>query len=156
MNCLKFWKIPRLTKIDAELPQVPYETIWSRLFPNRWEELLEFTLVFLPLFFVTLMSKNTIQRDSNCNFYNSTDDIKMVNFLQRVWIWLSKVNISISIEHFYNCFTSGTFIIIFIVIIITTIIITLFTVDWKKKKKSYSGTLHEVATTYTAVLIEIN
>ena len=144
MNCLKFWKLPRLTKIDAELPQVPDETIWSRLFPNRWEELLEFTLVFLPLFFVTLMSKNTIQRDSNCNFYNSTDDIKMVNFLKRVWIWLSKVNISVSIDHFYSCFTSGAFIIIISLSLLLLRLLLLY------------GTLHEVATTYTAVLIEIN
>ena len=134
MNCLKFWKLPRLTKIDAELPQVPYETIWSRLFPNRWEELLEFTLVFLPLFFVTLMSKNTIQRDSNCNFYNSTDDIKMVNFLKRVWIWLSKVNISVSIDHFYSCFTSGAFIIIISLSLLLLRLLLLYLQLTEKKK----------------------
>ena len=33
---------------------------------------------------------------------------------------------------------------------------TLFTVDLKKKKKCYSRTSHKIATTYTAVLIEVN
>ena len=58
-------------------------------------------------------------------------------------------------SNFYSCFTSGAFIIIISLSLLLLRLLLLY-LQLTEKKKSYSRTLHEKATTYTAVLIEIN